>query len=285
MFNIEFKNEKGIVKMGGGTSNDVFMRITAVDGLTLPGKTYTTAKYINQPGQITTATAVNARTITISGDAVVDSEFQAKYANVMTVLNDEGYLIINIGSISRKIKCKCADFANGERNGAYQLMTMQFICDYPYFEDVLNTVVGVFSVVPLFGVDFTYEGMFSTKTTGGVIEYKGNVETEPTFYVTVENATDTSENYGLYLHNKTTGEEIKLKYKPKTGEYITIDVANRKIYNSEGANLIKYITDDTFLDGFHLIPGSNDIEIYNYATSDNLIIACEYSCRYLEAVY
>ena len=60
---------------------------------------------------------------------------------------------------------------------------------------------------------------------------------------------------------------------------------NRKIYNQDGENLLKYLADDCFFDGFHLYPGNNDIEVINYNVNAEISVDCRYANRYSEAVY
>ena len=89
----------------------------------------------------------------------------------------------------------------------------------------------------------------------------------------------------LIIKNHTSGENMTLDYGGVMGDFITVDIKNRKIYNQDGENLLKYLADDSFFDGFHFFPGSNDIEVINYNTSAGVGVSCTYSNQYLEAVY
>lgn len=284
MFNIYFENEHGKVEFGGGSS-DKFIRLTNIDGLTLPPKAFTTVSYANQPGQETTEINVNARVITLAGDALVDSNFQKKYAEALITLNYEGNLYINIGNISRKIKCKCGDCMPGVRNGTHQIIAIQFICDYPYFEDAQNTVIGLYQVIPHIKTEFTLPMELSTRISKNSITCTGAVETEPIFEIDISFNDDVLSGTGIKIINHTHNEKIILNYIPKVPQHITINVEERKVYTSSGIDLLNKIDIDTFLDGFHLWPGKNDIEVINDIDGSELQIMCKYSNKYVEAVY
>ncbi len=284
MFNIYFENKYGKVDFGGGSS-DSLIKLTGIDGLTLPPKKFTTISYANQPGQETVETNVNARVITLAGDALVDNDFQKKYSEALVVLNAEGYLYVNIGTVSRRIKCKCSDFMPGERNGAYQVVAIQFICDYPYFEDAQNTIIGLYQVIPHIKTDFSLPMVLSTRTSRNIISCTGAVETEPVLEIDININEDILSGTGIEIINHTHNEKIVLNYIPEKAEHITINVEERKVYTSSGTDLLNNIDIESFLDGFHLWPGENDIEVINNIDGSNLLIMCRYSNKYVEAVY
>jgi len=64
-----------------------------------------------------------------------------------------------------------------------------------------------------------------------------------------------------------------------------VDIKNRKIYNQNGENLLRYLADDSFFDGFHFFPGINDIEVINRNVNTGITVTCCFANRYSEAVY
>lgn len=284
MTQLKFYNKLGEINLFGGGSTFPF-RLTSIDGLGLPDKNAVVVNYVGYPGQTTTSLNVGSRTITIAGDVPADHDIQRKLSNAMIILNTEGTLLINVGYVSRKIKCRCSAATLGERNGAYQTYAMQFICDYPYFEDLENTYLAVFDIIPQLSSAFRFPGIFSKRISRGNITVMGSAEVEPIFYIDVDEVGEMTAQNGISITNHTTGQSLQLDYAPYAGERITIQVPDRKIYNNNGDDLLKYITNGTFLNGMTLVPGDNDIEVLNYSTTTNLTVLCEYSNKYVEAVW
>lgn len=281
---ITYTNKNGTVTFGGGDM-DFAWRIKEIDGFGLVGKNYTASNYIGQPGQVTTSVSVNSRTITMSCDIKAGWDIQRVLSSDLVILDEDGVMTINVGYISRKIECRCIAATPGERDNTYQRYVFQFAADYPYFEDLEKTYIGVYQIQNLVDSNFTLPGILSKRTSRQIINTLGAAECEPIFIITVDEKADVSDNSGIFIKNHTTGQIIQLNYQPSAGEEITIDVPNRKIYNSYGTNLISKISDDTFLDGFVLLPGENDIEALNYNTNTTLTVICEFSNKYKEAVF
>lgn len=279
MFEIKFYNEAGAVSFGGGTSESGW-RLTAAEGLALPERSFKTARYSNTAGQEITDTVVAARTITLSGDVIIDNNFDTKYEDALKILYLPGTLEINSYGTKRRIGAVCCDFKNNERKGRYFLFTVQFICESPYFEAADAKEEAIYKVIPCLSADFTFPGMFSKRISYSTLSYAGNAETEPMFYI----STGSSPQGNLSIINHTSGEKLSLDYTPLVNEFITIDVKERRIYNSDGASLLKYLSDDSFFDGFHLYPGINEIEVLLGTFNENLTVSCKYTERYLEAV-
>lgn len=282
MFNIRFYNETGSIDFGGGSSSSKW-RVTAADGLAFCGRSFTLAKYAGQDGQKTTDVTVNARTITLSGDVFLGDGFDLEFKAAMTVLEDEGTIEIQTGLGRRLISARCCDFRENGRKGKYMLFVVQFVCDDPYFEDADKTEVAIYKRTPLLDSDFTFPGMFSGRISRRNIEYEGTRETEPVFYISIDEGKDGDNQ--LVIHNHTSGESLTFNYGGVLGDFITVDIKSRKIYNQDGESLLKYLADDSFFDGFHLFPGSNDIEVINRNTNTGITVKCCYSNRYSEAVY
>ncbi|MBQ7985927.1 MAG: phage tail family protein [Clostridia bacterium] len=282
MFNIRFYNETGSIDFGGGNSGSKW-KVLAAEGLAFCGRSFAVAKYAGQDGQKTTSVTVNARTITLSGDVFLGDDFDLEFKSAMTVLENEGTIEIQTGLGTRLIRARCCDFRENERKGKYMLFVVQFICDDPYFEDADKTEVAIYKRVSLFDKYFTFPGKFSERISRRNIEYAGTRETEPTLFISIDEGKDGDNQ--LVIKNHTSGESLTFNYGGVLGDFITVDIKNRKIYNQDGENLLKYLADDSFFDGFHLFPGSNDIEVINRNTNTGITVTCCFSNRYSEAVY
>lgn len=282
MFSVRFFNETGMIEFGGGQSQTPW-RVTNAEGLSFCGRTFEYIKYEGKDGQKITGVSVNSRTVTLSGDVYIKDKFSNMYASAMSVLEDEGILEITTSQSTRKINARCCDFYCGEKKGDYMLFTVQFICDDPYFEDADKTEVALYSKTPLLDNNFVFPGVLSGRISRRTIEYLGTRKTEPVFCIGVENGVNGDDL--LIIKNHTTGEELKFNYGGVHGEHITVDVKNCKIYNQDGENLLKHLADDSFFDGFHLVPGENDVEVTNRNVNTGITVTCYYSNRYSEAVY
>lgn len=282
MFGIRFYNETGSIDFGGGASGSNW-KVTGADGLAFCGRTFTHAKYAGQDGQKTTSVTVNARTITLSGDVFCGDGFSKEFKSAMTVLEEEGIIEVRTGLGTRLIKARCSDFRDSGRKGQYMLFVVQFICDDPYFEDADKTEIAIYKQRPLLDNSFTFPGKFSERISRRNIVYEGTREAEPVFFISIDEGVE-GENQ-LVIHNHTSGEKLTFNYGGVFGDFITVDIKSRKIYNQDGESLLKYLADDSFFDGFHLFPGDNDIEVINRNVNTGITVDCRYANRYSEAVY
>ncbi len=281
MFSIRFYNETGEIIFGGGSSLSPW-KLTAAEGLSFSGKSFTVAKYAGQDGQETTTAVDNARTITLRGDLVVGEDFAKQYSSAISALEKKGWLEIKTVLGVRRIEARCCDYRQVDRKGKFIIYIVQFICDCPYFEDAIKSETPIFQQIPLLDAKFTFPAKFSERVSKNLLSYEGTAKTEPTFIININEGTDGDNVLALYNH--TSGESLKINYSAILGECVTVDVKNRKIYNSKGDNLIKYLADDSFFDGFFLYPGINDIEVLNNNMNTGIDVICRYSTRYSEAV-
>lgn len=282
MFNIRFYNESGSIDFGGGKSESLW-KVTKVDGLSFCTREFTYAKYAGQDGKKVTDVTVNPRTITLCGDVFISDNFAEEFKMAMTVLEEEGTLEINTPIGKRIITARCCDFLQSDRKGKYMMFTVQFLCEDPYFEDADKTEVAIYRRIPMLDKNFAFPDMFSGRISRNNIEYLGTRWAEPVFFISVEEGTAGDDL--LIIKNHTSGEIITFNYGCVLGDFITVDIKNRKIYNQDGESLLKYLADDSFFDGFHLHPGSNDIEVINRNVNTGISVTCLYANRYCEAVH
>lgn len=281
MLSIKFYNELGQIVFGGGPY--ARWRLTAADGLAFPPRSFKSVRYANQRGQETTQVVINPRTVTLGGDIDTEGNFAEEYSAAMAVLAGEGVLEVTSAQGKRCIGARCCDFYRGEKKGRYVLFTVQFLCDDPYFEDANGVEMPIFKEIPLLDKDFSLPGVFSQRISGRKFLYSGSVETEPVFFVSVEDGA--GDENTLSIINHTSGESLSFDYGASKNCSVTVDVKNRCICNSDGENLLEYLTDDSFFDGFHIYPGMNEIEVVNRNMNTGLYVTCSYRNRYAEAVY
>lgn len=282
---IKFYNDFGSVVFGGKSTDSAPFKLTGADGLSLPQKTFTRVKYASSDGQLTSDVTVNARTITLAGDICKKNGGIAEYRRLLKILDNEGTLCI-YGGANRKIKAVCSDFARGSDKNGYLTYVIQFKCDNPYFEDFLPVKRYIYKRTDNIDQGFKLPGVFTKRASKGDINYSGTAASYPKIIVKSggDGVLAASENECmLEIRNNTSGKFIKLNRLPSSGEYLTADVENRKIYGSNGENLLKYISDDTYLDEFKLCPGKNEIEVITNAGS--VTVLCEFTNKYTEAVF
>lgn len=281
---IKLYNDLGSVTFGGKSSEGTSFFIRAAEGFALAERTFSTASYSGYPGITTTGISVNARTITIAADMKVDAGYQQTYERLLSILNKGGYLEISENNIRRKIQWICNSFVPGEKNKAYFSFTIQLTCDYPYFSDTRDTEIYIFRRTDKIIGDVTSLGatptVFTERISRSSIFYAGTAEAAPVFIIDV-----LSEESGeIKITNHTYNETIQFNCTGSRGEQITIDAGKPAVYNSSGADLIDYISDDTYLDCFHLHPGINDIEALSLNDNAQISIKCIYNCKYIGAV-
>lgn len=283
MVMIEYKNDLGRVRFGGGSDKSRWKLIQA-EGLGLSGKSFNVAAYPGQAGQVTLSEKTEARTITLKGDVRFDKDRPAHFeiSNALRVLNVPGVLTVSNGIRTRKIGARCMSFEQGDRHGPYQVFIAQFICDNPYFEEVRESSAAVMYRTPLIKKTFSFPTAFAIRRTRSVVYNAGDAAAEP--IITIECTSEgENEEIGLDIINHTTGQSIELEYNPAAGEQVVINIPERSIYNNSGENLIETISDDSFLDDFVLAVGGNDLEVINRCEAA-VRVSCGYLNRYAEAV-
>ena len=262
--------------------NDNFIKCLQIEGLNFPEKEINVVGYVGESGQTTISKKDMARTITISGD-LVGGKNQLAYAN--RVLYYDGHLVFTFDQKVRKIACKCTSFPDPERFGKdFKRIVMQFICDKPEFTDFVNTRVFAFGRTNEVLTKFTLKSgvpcVFTSSTYETDVYNSGDLNCEPIFYITVERS-----GANITIYNDTTGQHITLNYSFTEGETVIIDIDKRTIKNTDDANLINYISDDTFLSEFWLQKGINRLRLTKGTPALGVSIICEFSNKYIEAVY
>lgn len=312
MLHITYQNENGKLDFKGGCGRHSW-RILEIDGLGIAPKSFNTAQYPATVGQRTLSESIGARTITIQCDVnSIKSHYgntssnRWEISNALKILNEPGTLLISDGTRTRKINARCVEAVQGERHGGYIVFAMQFVCDYPYFEDKETTKVPLFKVEHLLGSterwylkdgQLTKEGiesgkfilpcMFTRYISRANVVNIGDVDTEPIIKIRLNGGTynGTIGTPGtLVISNESTNQQIELNLQD-AGEttVVTVDIPNRKIYSQDNKNLIHHLAPTSFLSDFWFKKGQNEICVDNYI-SESCVVECEFSNKYIEAV-
>lgn len=312
MLNITYQNENGKLDFKGGKGRNPW-RILEIEGLGLTSKSFNTAQYPASVGQRTLSETVGARTITIQCDVnSIKSQYGGtssnrwEISNALKILNEPGTLLISDGTRTRKINARCVEAVQGERHGGYVVFAMQFVCDYPYFEDKDTKTVPLFKVEHLLGSTtrwylkdgqltkdavergtFLLPCMFTRYTSKASVVNIGDVDTEPIIRIRLNGGTynGTEGTPGtLIIRNETTKQKIELNLlDAKNTTEVFIDIPNRKIYSQDNKNLIHHLAPTSFLSDFWFKKGNNEICVDNYI-SESSVVECEFSNKYIEAV-
>lgn len=279
---IKLYNSAGSVILEGRPEGEASFGITAVEGLGLPEKRFDTVTYAGMPGHETVNCRAEPRTITISADIPGSRRYLKKYAQLMTILDDECTIEISDGTMRRKINGRCCEFVQGELYGEYRTYVIQFICDYPYFTDLSQTETNIYRRIDMIDDGFILPGVLTKRISEGDIGYLGSTPTAPIFEIEVISAAADMEE--ILIENTIHGEFIRIYCDTDINKKITVDLENGRITDSAGNDLMGCISDDSFLDEFHLHPGSNCIKVTNSGSDTAMRVTCRYTNKYLEAV-
>ena len=312
MLHITYQNDNGKLEFKGKNGRNSW-RILEIDGLGLAPKRFSSAQYPGSIGQHTSSETVDARTISIQCDVnsvkthYGDTSYnQWEISRALKILNEPGSLLISDGRKIRKINARCVEAVQGERYGGYVVFAMQFVCDYPYFEDKDTKSVPLFKVEPLLGNgtrwyledgqltsegieggEFTLPCVFGRYISKANVINIGDVDTEPIIRIHLNGGTYTGSGGTLgtlIIHNESTKQEIELNLQDaENTTEIIVDIPNRKIYSQDNQNLIHHLAPTSFLSDFWLQKGSNIIGVDNYI-SGSCLVECEFSNKYIEAV-
>ncbi len=312
MLHIKYQNDNGTLDFKGGKGRNSW-RIIEIDGLGLAPKSFNKAEYTGSIGQRTLSEAIEARTITIQCDVnSIKSQYGGASNNkweiskALRILNEPGTLLISDGLRTRKINARCVEAVQGERYGGYVAFAMQFVCDYPYFEDKETKTVPLYQVENLLGSstrwylkdgqitkEYIEHGKFmlpcllTRHISKATVVNIGDVDTEPIIKILLNGGSykgPEATRGTLVLRNEATNQEIELNLKDADDiKEVTIDIPTRKIYSQDNKNLIHHLAPTSFLSDFWLQKGQNQICVDNYI-SESCLIKCEFSNKYIEAV-
>ncbi len=278
---IEYKNSLGSVIMQGNSAS--LLRVSAVEGLGIAQREYTTAVFAGYDGQETVGSRVLPRCITISAE-ICGKDISAQLHSALRVLSAPGYLYLGDKGAKWRIFCNQTKIPDPVRvlKGRISTLAVQFVCDNPYFQDATETNVALYKRTKELSSPFTLPGVLGTSTTGTELFNKGDISAEPIISIICPMALDSAES--VVISNLTTGKKLRFSCTPGEGEKIVIDIPNRKIYGSISGNMLGFLSDDSFIGDFVLAPGVNVISAVVGDVASGFTVECTYNNLYYEAV-
>ncbi len=299
-----FENDIGILVF----SRDD-LRIIAIEGLGVPSKEYKTLSYVGYDGAFTVSEKKKSRAITVKFDVSSCDHIQYEISRIMRILDKGGTLKLQCGSVRKKIEVSQVIVSEPADNRVFRTMTVQFVCDSPFFNDYDDTEKLCYDVEgQIIG---TEEGGWNIGTAdapvvwGGAINDKiiinsGDYKVEPTFIITVSGSGSSGFEIlkvsKYYSTGDTDDENVlqRLKFTCSlcNGEVITVNLDGRHengrfVRSSKQGSLINYRSADTSLSKFWLDVGENRIATrkLNSDAELNIVIKMIYNNNYAEAVY
>ncbi len=278
---LTYKNSLGAVKMYGRGKGNI--RICKIEGLGLVQNEYTATTNTGRIGQNTISHRVLPRTITLALEAI-GSDIAAILRDALKVLSQEGMLYISNEGFFKRIYCNQVQIPDIEsvQKGKISTFAVQFVCDNPYFEDGEDITVPLYKRTKRLATPFTMPCVFGEIVAGANLWIDGAVDTEP--QITMYYPTALAEVENITICNETIDKSICLNYTPMSDDKVTIDVKNRSITSSKSGNLLSFISNNTFLGDFVLVPGDNRITVDLGDVTADFTIECRYSNLYQEAV-
>lgn len=281
MFMIEYRSKTGSIKFGGGL--DAVGNILLISGFEFPPRAFETVNFAGENGSTVIGKSDSARTMTITG-TLRGSQYDLERA--CKVLYEDGALYCIFDKVRRSIKCRCNNMDDFKRLGrsGNNKFTVQFIADYPYFNDFYDTELPLYRQRNLVTDTFTLPCVFTERISEGDVNNTGDKIIYPTIYIT-DNSDVSAAPGGVLIENETTGAKIELPYYTMVyGETITIDLGRRRLTSSVNGNITNELGDSTpDLSRFFLEVGINHLSFTN-STGQVLSAVIKYNPEYYTAV-
>ncbi len=278
---LTYKNKIGEVIMYGGGNHTI--RIKEIAGLGTVGFEYVGAVYTGCDGQKTLSKRALPRTLTIAVD-IGGSDALKELRRVTDIMSEAGMLYISDGcSLSRRIYCDRCEIPDVERRvrGKVCSLTVQFICDSPYFEDAEDTEVPIYRRIKKLSTEFSLPCEFGAVTSQNTAFSEGSVATEPK--ITIKFTRDAEKEENITVTNVTNGAKISFGYMPRAGDTVCADIADRRLVSSRYGDITDTLSDDTYLNDFYLERGKNILNVSVGDVQSGVMVACVFNNKYFEA--
>lgn len=254
--NMIYENDFGKVKMSGD-GNDGFSVID-IDGTELLGKERTLVHFNNKDGYDENTAFFGQRVITVSGDITAENSSLIK--NAIRVFSKSGTLKIETREKVYEIFVNDCTFKTIWKNSRFKAFCVQMTCDFPHFTDSKDTTSGIYKRKNLITSTTHLPAIFTERVTGGTVNNRGDVLTEPT--ITIKCLISLAEEGSITLENTTTGKKIIIDHKVSEGEIITIDIPNRMILSNIAGDITNLLSPESYLCDMFLECGENYIDVY-----------------------
>lgn len=265
---IQYKNHIGTLEFNTKGEGDI--RITDTDGLFLPQPTHYSVNYFGCDGQITLASYIKNRTITISGD--IKRSALKKFA---AVLSFAGELIIK----DKKTAVCMPTLSLGNKYGSFIKYVLQMSCDNPYFTDVDDNTA-VYYRKDIISSQFTLPTVF----TQGISSITYNNSSYYTAQPEIIFRCTAGGTYGggITIENASVGCKITLLCAMLSGETITVNTAKRTAISSKRGNMLKYLDENSYPGDFMLRQGQNVLNVSTKNTSEEIFCDIISGIKYAE---
>lgn len=273
---LEFKNDLGSFEMTGGGDGNI--RITAINGIGVMQEQRQIFTSFDFDGAVESARRISQRNITIGADMQSSAR---RCAEIMKILSKPCTMTIISDAVSRQISASSA-YAEISKQGAdYKKIAISLVCDDPYFYDSTETVSGIFVRKKLITSDTALPAVFSTRSNEAEINFSGDRAVEPIIEILGNEKSDGEGS--IVIEDVTHNKQFKLNYVPQKDERITIDVAKRTAVSDINGNIIKYISDDSFMSDLEIEADKTHIKAYGYGAAVTISAYIRYRNKYIEA--
>lgn len=283
MLILKYKNRLGEVLMYGGGNHGIMIKDLA--GFGTVEFEYESAVYSGCDGQKTLSRRAVPRALTISVD-ISGAGTAAEVRRIIDVLSEEGTLYISDtseGGISRRIYCSQSAIPDAERIAAGKIaaLTVQFVCDSPYFEDAADTEIPIYRRIKNLSTPFTLPAVFGTTAAENTAFNIGSAAVEPVIAIRFTKTLSSAET--VTVTNSTTGAFVSFSYTPHSGDMVKIDIPERRLTSSRLGTITEQLSDDTYLSDFRLERGRNVIGVSVGDAQSGAVVACIFNNKYLES--
>ena len=268
-----FENSIGSVVFGD--TGD--FKIIEIDGLAFQPKIRNMTGFTGFEGEYCLGERMGARAITIKGDIQNNPKI---IKNAVRVLMEDGVLKIRRGSAERCINAVCTGFEMSDKGNMYKAFIIQFSADCPYFEDVCENEVNLFSRTKLIKTSFVLPTMFTRRESKADIFNTGDTKCEPVFEIL---SRSDNESGNVILDNLTTDTRLVVEHTMKQNERVMVDIKNRTVISDSNGEILGAISEDSFLSDFLLEKGRNTILVTNESGGE-ITVRCRFKNRYAECV-
>lgn len=282
------------IRLGGNSHYD--FRIISMEGFGLPSKRYNVAELVGFDGQFTKDRTYSPRTMTVSFD-VGNKTLQYDSNRIFRAFSEEGHwLNCTFGNVKRRIKIDQTDVGDFENMSVFRKFVVQLTADEPFFTDFTTVRKNCFELTK--NIKYA-DGKWNLDTPNywGIVENNvlinntGDVNAEPVIYIqntqSPQEILPESEEIGIEILNKTTGQRLKIDTTTQAGEIITVnlnarnDKKKRYIESSISGDITGKRDKDTSLSKFWLAPGENNIVVNNYNSNERITAFIEFEPKYL----
>lgn len=273
---VKFFGENGEVFMSGGGSAKI--RITKISGIGVCTMERQLIKSYDFDGAKESARRAPQRLINISGDMRGSARDAAK---LMRTLEKPCVMVISGGGIERRINISSADIEFGARSGDYFKFVISLTCDDPYFYDEQENIGGLFARTKLIDDKMTLPAVFSERTDGASVDVCGDREIEP--IIEILGAMPQGSEGRIVIENLSAEKTFTINYVPAEGERITVDIGKRTITSDINGNILKYISDDSFMSDLVIGIGTSQLRAVGYGAAVGMSSYIRYRNKYIEA--